>query len=245
MHDITERYELDKSRREFVANVSHELRTPLTGIKGAVETVLEYPTLDTSLRDQFLGMAVEECDRMTRIVSDLLTLSRFDNDGTVWKIETFESTAFLDRVYDVMRTDAKNRGHSFIKNYSQSLPPVTGDKEKLQQVLINVLSNAMKYTEPGGEISLEAHEDKNGIAVFVSDNGIGIPKEDIPRLFERFYCVEKARSSESGGTGLGLAIAKEIMNAHGGEIEIESELGEGTKVRILLPYEPLLGNEEK
>jgi two-component system sensor histidine kinase VicK len=245
MHDITERYELDKSRREFVANVSHELRTPLTGIKGAVETVLEYPTLDTALRDQFLGMAVEECDRMTRIVSDLLTLSRFDNDGTVWKIETFESTAFLDRVYDVMRTDAKNRGHSFIKNYSQSLPPVTGDKEKLQQVLINVLSNAMKYTEPGGEISLEAHEDKNGIAVFVSDNGIGIPKEDIPRLFERFYCVEKARSSESGGTGLGLAIAKEIMNAHGGEIEIESELGEGTKVRILLPYEPLLGNEEK
>ena len=245
MHDITERYELDKSRREFVANVSHELRTPLTGIKGAVETVLEYPTLDTELRDQFLGMAVEECDRMTRIVSDLLTLSRFDNDGMVWKLETFEATVFLDRVYDIMRTEAKNREHTFVKNYPQDLPMLTGDKEKLQQVLINILSNAMKYTESGGNILLEAHEEARGIAVCVSDNGIGVPKEDIPRLFERFYCVEKARSSDSGGTGLGLAIAKEIMDAHGGEIAIESALGEGTKVRILLPYEPLLGNEEK
>ncbi len=245
IHDMTERYELDKSRREFVANVSHELRTPLTGIKGAVETVLEYPTLDAELKQQFLGMAVEECDRMTRIVSDLLTLSRFDNDGMVWKLETFEATAFLDRVYDVMRTEAKNRRHVFVKNYPQDLPMLTGDREKLQQVLINVLSNAMKYTEEGGEISMEAREEANGVAVCVSDNGIGIPAEDIPRLFERFYCVEKARSSDAGGTGLGLAIAKEIIDAHGGEIDIASEPGKGTSVRILLPYEPLLKNEEK
>ena len=144
-----------------------------------------------------------------------------------------------------MRTESKNRGHIFAKNYPQNLTMITGDKEKLQQVLINILSNAMKYTESGGEILLEAHEEKNGVAVLVSDNGIGIPNEDIPRVFERFYCVEKARSSESGGTGLGLAIAKEIMDAHGGELEIESLLGEGTKVRVLLPYETLLGNEEK
>ena len=243
MHDITERYELDKSRREFVANVSHELRTPLTGIKGAVETVLEYPTLNAEIRDQFLGMAVEECDRMTRIVSDLLTLSRFDNDGMVWKLESFEATGFLDRVYDIMRTEAKNRNHTFVKDYPQNLPMLTGDKEKLQQVLINILSNAMKYTEQGGHISIEAHEEPNGVAVCVADNGIGVPKEDIPRLFERFYCVEKARSSESGGTGLGLAIAKEIIDAHGGEIAIESEIGSGTRVRILFPYETLLKNE--
>ena len=243
MHDITERYELDKSRREFVANVSHELRTPLTGIKGAVETVLEYPTLNAEIRNQFLGMAVEECDRMTRIVSDLLTLSRFDNDGMVWKLESFEATGFLDRVYDIMRTEAKNRSHTFVKDYPQNLPMLTGDKEKLQQVLINILSNAMKYTEPGGKISMEAQEEPNGVAIWVSDNGIGVPKEDIPRLFERFYCVEKARSSESGGTGLGLAIAKEIIDAHGGEIAIESEVGAGTRVRILFPYETLLKNE--
>ena len=169
--------------------------------------------------------------------------NRFDNDGMVWKLESFEATGFLDRVYDIMRTEAKNRNHTFIKDYPQNLPMLTGDKEKLQQVLINILSNAMKYTESGGKISMEAHEEQNGVVVYVSDNGIGVPKEDIPRLFERFYCVEKARSSESGGTGLGLAIAKEIIDAHGGKIAIESEVGAGTRVCILFPYETLLKNE--
>ena len=243
IHDITSRYELDRSRREFVADVSHELRTPLTSIKGAVETVLEYPSLDPELRDNFLHMAVEECDRMTRIVADLLVLSRLDNKKISWKIETFSPVAFLDHLYDVMNVEAKNRNHTFTRHYPEKMPEITGDREKLQQVLINILSNAMKYTPYGGHIELSAAPAAGGIAVCVSDDGIGIPPEDVPRLFERFYRVEKARTSDAGGTGLGLAIAKEIIDAHGGEIRVESEPGHGTRVFVLLPYQTMLEHD--
>ncbi len=243
IHDNTSRYELDKSRREFVADISHELRTPLTGIKGALETVIEYPTLDTEIRDNFLHMAVEECDRMTRIVSDLLVLSRLDNKRTAWKIESFSPSKFLDHIYDVMTAEAKNRSHTFIKTYPENMPEITGDREKLQQVLINVVSNAMKYTADGGKIEMAAVPTEKGVAICVSDNGMGIPKEDLPRLFERFYRVEKARSSDAGGSGLGLAIAKEILDAHGGEIRVESAVGKGTNMFIILPYETILKNE--
>ena len=242
IHDITSRYELDKSRREFVADVSHELRTPLTSIKGAVETVLEYPSLDPELRDNFLRMAIEECDRMTRIVSDLLVLSRLDNKRIAWKVETFSPAAFLDHLYDVMSVEAKNHSHEFTRKYPAVMPDITGDREKLQQVLINILSNAMKYTPDGGHIDLSAAPAAGGVAVRISDTGIGIPAEDVPRLFERFYRVEKARTSDAGGTGLGLAIAKEIIDAHGGEIRVESEPGRGTSVFVLLPYHSSLEN---
>jgi two-component system sensor histidine kinase VicK len=244
IYDNTSRYELDKSRREFVADISHELRTPLTGIKGALETVIEYPTLDTEIRDNFLHMAVEECDRMTRIVSDLLVLSRLDNKRTAWKIEPFSPSKFLDHIYDVMTAEAKNRSQTFTKTYPADMPEITGDREKLQQVLINVVSNAMKYTADGGKIDIVATPATKGIAICVSDNGMGIPKEDLPRLFERFYRVEKARSSDAGGSGLGLAIAKEILDAHGGEIRVESAVGKGTSVFVTLPYETILKNEE-
>ncbi len=240
IHDNTSRYELDKSRREFVADISHELRTPLTGIKGALETVIEYPELDAEIRDNFLNMAVEECDRMTRIVSDLLVLSRLDNKRTAWKIETFSPSRFLDHIYDVMTAEAKNRSHTFVKQYPSDMPEITGDREKLQQVLINVVSNAMKYTSDGGRIELHASPAETGIAVHVADTGMGIPEEDLPRLFERFYRVEKARSSDAGGSGLGLAIAKEILDAHGGEIRVESTVGKGTDMYILLPYDSIL-----
>ncbi len=244
IHDNTSSYELDKSRREFIADISHELRTPLTGIKGALETVIEYPQLDGEIRDNFLHMAVEECDRMTRIVSDLLVLSRLDNKRTAWKIETFSPALFLDHIYDLMTAEAKNRGHSFTRAYPADMPEITGDREKLQQVLINVVSNAMKYTADGGKIDMAALPAEKGVAICVSDNGMGIPEEDLPRLFERFYRVEKARSSDAGGSGLGLAIAKEILDAHGGELRVESEVGKGTRMFILLPYEALLKNEE-
>lgn len=244
IHDNTSRYELDKSRREFVADISHELRTPLTGIKGALETVIAYPTLDTEIRDNFLNMAVEECDRMTRIVSDLLVLSRLDNNRTAWKLESFSPSKFLDHIYDVMTAEAKNRSHTFKRNYPVDMPEITGDREKLQQVLINVVSNAMKYTADGGTIEMTALPLEKGIAICVSDNGMGIPEEDLPRLFERFYRVEKARSSDAGGSGLGLAIAKEILDAHGGEIRVESTVGKGTDMYIILPYETILKNEE-
>lgn len=236
IHDNTGRYELDKSRREFVADVSHELRTPLTSIKGAVETVLEYPQLDEESKKNFLKMAVEECDRMTRIVSELLVLSRLDNNRTAWKVETFEVSDFCHRLYDIMSVDAGNHGHVLTCSCDEDIPPVTGDKEKLQQVLINIIANAVKYTPDGGRIDISAKADSDSVVISVKDNGMGIPEEDQPRIFERFYRVEKARTSDTGGTGLGLAIAKEIVDAHGGQIWLESKVGEGTKVYVRLPY---------
>lgn len=236
IHDNTGRYELDKSRREFVSDVSHELRTPLTAIKGALETIIEYPDLDPTMRKSFLDMAVEECDRMTRIVGDLLVLSRLDNNRTSWQVETFDVPAFLDHLRDVMTVDAKNHGHTLTCIYDDDIPQMTGDREKLQQVLVNIVSNSIKYTSDGGKIDITAKKEDSGVEICVSDNGMGIPEEDIPRLFERFYRVEKARTSNAGGSGLGLAIAKEIVDAHGGSIWVKSTVGKGTKMFVYLPY---------
>lgn len=245
IHDITERYELDKSRREFVADVSHELRTPIQCIRGAAETVLECPGLPADMRDDFLRMAIDECDRMTRIVGDLLVLSRLDNRRTEWKVETFTMDDFLGRMHDIMSGEAAARGHTLAFDCEPKIPAVTADKEKLQQALINVISNSVKYTKNGGRIEVSAKAEVNGVLINVRDNGMGIPAEDIPRLFERFYRVEKARTSDAGGTGLGLAITKEIVDAHGGQIWVESELGKGTSTWIRIPYECKLANDEQ
>lgn len=245
IHDITERYELDKSRREFVADVSHELRTPIQCIRGAAETVLECPGLPADMRDDFLRMAIDECDRMTRIVGDLLVLSRLDNRRTEWKVETFTMDDFLGRMHDIMSGEAAARGHTLAFDCEPNIPAVTADKEKLQQALINVISNSVKYTKNGGRIEVSAKAEANGVLINVRDNGMGIPAEDIPRLFERFYRVEKARTSDAGGTGLGLAITKEIVDAHGGQIWVESELGKGTSTWIRIPYECKLANDEQ
>ncbi len=245
IHDITERYELDKSRREFVADVSHELRTPIQCIRGAAETVLECPGLPADMRDDFLRMAIDECDRMTRIVGDLLVLSRLDNRRTEWKIETFTMDDFLGRMHDIMSGEAAARGHTLAFDCEPNIPAVTADKEKLQQALINVISNSVKYTKNGGRIDVSAKAEANGVLINVRDNGMGIPAEDIPRLFERFYRVEKARTSDAGGTGLGLAITKEIVDAHGGQIWVESEPGKGTSTWIRIPYECKLANDEQ
>lgn len=245
IHDITERYELDKSRREFVADVSHELRTPIQCIRGAAETVLECPGLPADMRDDFLRMAIDECDRMTRIVGDLLVLSRLDNRRTEWKVETFTMDDFLGRMHDIMSGEAAARGHTLAFDCEPNIPAVTADKEKLQQALINVISNSVKYTKNGGRIEVSAKAEANGVLINVRDNGMGIPAEDIPRLFERFYRVEKARTSDAGGTGLGLAITKEIVDAHGGQIWVESEPGKGTSTWIRIPYECKLANDEQ
>ena len=242
IHDVTGRYELDKSRREFVADVSHELRTPLTGIKGAVETVLENPTLDEDTKNNFLEMAIEECDRMTRLVGDLLVLSRLDNKKTSWKIETFDAERFTEHIYDVMSVSAKERAQTLTMKCESDIPDVTADKEKLQQVIINIVSNAIKYTPKGGNVAITAKNSGEFFLISVSDNGIGIPKDDLPRIFERFYRVEKSRTSDAGGTGLGLAIAKEIIDAHGGDIKIDSEIGRGTHVDVFIPYKTKLEN---
>lgn len=242
IHDITGRYELDKSRREFVADVSHELRTPLTGIKGAVETVLENPTLDEETKNNFLEMAIEECDRMTRLVGDLLVLSRLDNKKTSWKIETFGVSRFTEHIYDVMTASAKERDQKLTLYCEDGIPDVTADREKLQQVIINIVSNAIKYTPEGGKIDISAKNKGDFLMITVTDNGVGIPEDDLPRIFERFYRVEKSRASDAGGTGLGLAIAKEIIDAHGGSITIESMFGRGTSVEVAIPYKTKLSN---
>jgi two-component system sensor histidine kinase VicK len=237
IHDITQIRRLDDSRREFVANVSHELRTPLTSIRSYTETVLENPDLPEELRHKFLGVVMYESDRMTRIVKDLLVLARLDNKKMDWVFVTFPMKELLDNVYDSMLMDAQNYGHKLQIFMSEDLGFITGDRERIEQVIINIISNAIKYTPENGTISLVAKRRDGKIIISVTDNGIGIPKEDLPRLFERFYRVDKARSRERGGTGLGLAIAKEIVDAHHGTIEVESELDHGTTMTIILPCE--------
>jgi len=241
-HDITARYELEKARREFVANVSHELRTPLTSIKGANETILMNPDMPAEFRDNFLNMAIEESDRMLRIIGDLLTLSRLDNNRTKWKIEEFSVNKLLSKLCDVIRVEAESKGHKILLKECPDIAGVTGDCERIEQVVLNILSNAVKYTKENGTISVTAEHDQKNVYIKIKDNGIGIPKADISRLFERFYRVEKARTSDTGGTGLGLAIAKEIVTAHGGDITIESELNVGTEVTISLPFKTKLEN---
>lgn len=244
IHDETGRYELDKSRREFVANVSHEMRTPLTSIKGACETILSDDKMEPEMRSFFLGMAVDECDRMTRIVSDLLVLSRLDNKRTQWTVGEVDVVGMLTHIFEVMKVDAAAHSHTFKFDVPGALPIITADKERIEQVLVNILSNAIKYTPDGGTVTLAARQVRAGISITVHDTGIGIPEEDLPHLFERFYRVEKSRTSETGGTGLGLAIAKEIVEAHGGTISIDSEQGMGTVVTVVLPLETKLKTVE-
>lgn len=245
VHDMTGRYELDKSRREFVANVSHELRTPLTSIKGACETVHDHPELPEEIKTRFMEMAISESDRMTSIVRDLLVLSRLDDKRTRWKISQFDLNASLRRMCDVMQVEATNRRQQLELCPIEGELTITGDAERLEQVIINILSNAVKYTPEGGKILVRSGRSAaDRVYVSVRDNGIGIPEEDQPRLFERFYRVEKARTSETGGTGLGLAIAKELVEAHGGRIILRSKLDVGTLVLVELPVETKLQNSE-
>ncbi len=239
MHDVTARYELDESRREFVANVSHELRTPLTSIMGAAETIVNDPEMDDEMRVYFLEMVMTESERMMRIVSDLLVLSRLDNKRTSWSIETFDVGESVRRLCEVMRTDLDAHGHSLAFTAAEALPAVTADRQRIEQVIINVISNAIKYTPDGGSIAVDVSAVAEGsrVQVKVTDNGVGIPEEDIAHLFERFYRVEKSRTSDAGGTGLGLAIAKELIDAHGGDIRIESAVDKGTVMCIEIPVE--------
>lgn len=244
IHDVTGRYELDKSRREFVANVSHELRTPLTSIKLTTETVRDDPEMDAEMRNYFLDLVLTESDRMTRIVSDLLILSRLDNNRTKWQIETFDLRQSVRRLCEVMRSDLEAHRHKITLGFDKDIPDITADRQRIEQVIVNILSNAIKYTPDGGKIDvqLKANAAKS-VVMTVTDNGIGIPKEDIAHLFERFYRVEKSRTQDAGGTGLGLAIAKELVEAHGGKIAVESELNKGTTVIMELPVECKLKSE--
>ena len=235
IHDITEQTKLDESRREFVANVSHELRTPLTSIKSYAETLIESEDADPETKRQFLGIILKEADRMTRIVKDLLTLSRLDWGKMQLTYSDFSVKSVLESVYNAMLMDAMNHKQTLTLDLAGSLPDVTGDRERVEQVIVNIVSNAIKYTQDGGKIKIRADRQDESIVIEVSDNGIGIPEEDLGRIFDRFYRVDKARSRERGGTGLGLAIAKEIIELHSGTIKIDSQLNKGTTVSIFIP----------
>lgn len=236
IHDVTEQRRTDEMRREFVANVSHELRTPLTNIKSYAETIVDSgDELPPELRTNFLGVIINEADRMTRIVQDLLTLSKFDYGKMEVNVTRFPFAAAVQNVARAVSIDAQNHGHTLVVSLPDNLPAVNGDRERIEQVVMNIVSNAIKYTADGGRIEMTAQADEQTVCLVVRDNGIGIPEKDLPRLFERFYRVDKARSRQSGGTGLGLAIAKEILNQHQGDIRIDSVYGEGTTVTITLP----------
>ncbi|HOJ10276.1 MAG TPA: ATP-binding protein [Clostridiales bacterium] len=235
LHDITEQEKLENMRKEFVANVSHELRTPLTSIKSYTESLLDGDIDDREIAESFLNVINSEADRMTRLVKDLLQLSRLDNKQMQWNMKEISFVELIRNSANKLQIEAKNKGHKLECYVIGDIPLVKGDRDRLEQVTINIITNAIKYTPEGGKVSVYIGKTYNEAYVKVADNGVGIPEEDLPRIFERFYRVDKARSREMGGTGLGLSIAREIIEAHGGTINITSELGKGTEVLVRLP----------
>ena len=234
MHDITRQEKLEMSRREFVANVSHELRTPLTTVKSYAETLLDMSE-ENEMQQRFLKVIVSEADRMTRLVKDLLTLSRLDEKQGALKKEPIEMRSFVSDLVERMQINAGKKQQLLSYTAVNEAPVFFSDRDKLEQVVVNILSNAIKYTSPGGRIQVFSGRMYGEVYIKVADNGIGIPQENLSRIFERFYRVDKARSRDTGGTGLGLAIAKQIMDRLGGKITISSEYGKGTEVVLSLP----------
>ena len=247
VHDITEQRKLDDARREFVANVSHELRTPLTNIKSYTETLMDAAgELPAETEKRFLSVIYNEGDRMTRIVKDLLTLSKLDYGRMDLKFVRFSMQDMLEAVYSAMVLDAEKNGHELKLDIVDQMPHMNGDRERLEQVVVNIISHALKYTPAGGHINIRAvKRGDDYVMIQVSDDGMGIPSADIPRLFERFYRVDKARSRAKGGSGLGLAIAKEMVEAHQGTIDLQSQLDVGTTVTIVLPTTLAADGENK
>lgn len=237
LHDVTQQVKNETMRKEFVANVSHELRTPITNIRSYAETLAENPDLPPDMMTSFLGVILNESDRMTHIVQDLLTLSRFDSGRSEMVLARFSFGQVLQDCRQAVLLEAQRRGHTLTLQGAESLPDVRGDRERILQVVMNILSNAIKYTPDGGTIEMEAGCGEGRVWVEVTDNGIGIPEKDRDRIFERFYRVDKARSRESGGTGLGLSIAKEIVNRHEGILALVDRAGPGTTVRLELKVE--------
>ena len=236
LHDVTERRRTEERRKEFVANVSHELRTPLTNIRSYAETIRDAgDDIPADTRNSFLDIVINEADRMTHIVQDLLTLSRLDSGRTEMVMARFAFGDAIDAVLRSIALDARRHGHELTGDYPEHLPLIMGDRGRIEQVMLNILSNAVKYTPDGGHIRVTAGDAGEKVWMEVADDGIGIPKKDRARIFERFYRVDKARSRESGGTGLGLSIATEIVQRHNGSLTIVDREGPGTTVRLELP----------
>jgi two-component system, OmpR family, sensor histidine kinase VicK len=238
LHDITEQEKIDLERREFVANVSHELRTPLTTMRSYLEALAEGAWQDEEIAPQFLNVTQTETERMIRLVNDLLQLSKMDSKDYRFNKDWVDFILFFHRIIDRFEM-TKNLNVTFERYLPDDAMFVEIDQDKITQVLDNIISNALKYSPEGGTITFHVKENNGFIEISVSDQGLGIPKENLDKIFERFYRVDKARSRQMGGTGLGLAIAKEMISAHGGDIWATSIDGKGTTITFKLPYDPL------
>ncbi len=239
LHDVTEQHRNEERRKEFVANVSHELRTPLTNVRSYAETLRSAEgDIPQEMENSFLDIIISETDRMTHIVQDLLTLSRLDAGNTEMRFAPF---SFRESVANVCRAnamEARRHSHTLTCTLAENMPEISGDRQRLEQVVTNILGNAIKYTPDGGHIAVTGGGSGRSVWVEVTDDGIGIPEKDRDRIFDRFYRVDKARSRESGGTGLGLSIAKEIVERHHGSLRLVPREGRGTTIRLVLPVDP-------
>lgn len=234
IQDITEHVKLDNMRKEFVADVSHELKTPITSIMGYADTLLE-GEYDKETQSKFLNVIATEARRMAKLVTDLLTLSKYDNKKIETEKTEFDLGDLVKQCQEKLRFEIEKKQHHVECFVTASVPPVTADRYGIERVVLNILSNAIKYTPEKGTIKVYVGFVYNDAYIKVIDNGMGIPENDLTRIFERFYRVDKARTRELGGTGLGLSIAKEILDQNKGSIDIKSEVGKGTEVVIRIP----------
>ena len=235
--DVTEEKRVEAIKRDFIANVSHELRTPLASIKGYAETLLDRAMNDKKTLKNFLSIIDRHTARMTTLIEDLLTLSMLESHQIPLKPETVNIKSLINEVLQGFGKNAESKGLKLITDVKEDIPHVRADKMRLEQVIVNLVDNAIKYTN-NGTVKVSAYKEKNVLRVDVEDTGIGIPEKDIPRIFERFYRVDKGRSRELGGTGLGLAIVKHIISGHNGKVWVSSIHGKGTTFSLSLPISP-------
>ena len=235
LHDITDLRKLERVRRDFVANVTHEFKTPLTSIQGFAETLLAGAMNDPKNHVRFLEIILEHARRLARLTDDLLELSKMDAERLDLEIGRINVSQFVQSCIETTQRPAAEKNLRISVNLQDSLPDIAADRRRLAEVLQNLLDNAIQYTPPGGQIMVAASANGNEVTFTVTDTGIGIPKADQPRIFERFYRVDVARSREVGGTGLGLSIAKHLVEAHGGRIWVDSEIGRGSQFHFTVP----------
>ena len=246
LHDTTEQEKEERERRLFVSNVSHELRTPLTSVKSYLEA-LDEGALTEPIAPDFIKVSLDETNRMMRMVTDLLHLSRIDNATSHLDVEMINFTAFITFIlnrFDKMRGPDEEKKYELVRDYPITSVWIEIDTDKMTQVIDNILNNSIKYSPDGGKITVTMKTTDDQMILSISDQGLGIPKQDLPRIFDRFYRVDRARSRAQGGTGLGLAIAKEIVKQHEGFIWAKSEYGKGSTFTIVLPYDKDAVKEE-